>query len=295
MAIQNSLLAQLVSRRNNQLSQIQAYGQSGNAALTPSQPVSPVQAPGSKLAGLVNQLAGSMMKQPGTGGGTSASGASPLDPRTSARVAAEANSKASMVDPRVAARGAAPNTGAVGTLKDTLSSSLGSVQSAVSSAIPSAVTGAAEAAGAGTAGATAAGAAGAGAAGSGALSALGSGIGAAASALGAGASSGLAALAALFSSERLKDDITVIEDSSAVQRLVPVEFYYKAAPETRRFGLIAEQVNEVLPDLVVRDDEGAPLMVNYADLTALLLAELQVLHARVQELETLLAPPREAA
>ncbi len=53
----------------------------------------------------------------------------------------------------------------------------------------------------------------------------------------------------------------------------------------REYGLIAEEVAEVLPDLVVYDPAGRPETVRYHELPALLLNELQKQHRTIQALQ----------
>src|SRR4029450_1248941 len=72
-------------------------------------------------------------------------------------------------------------------------------------------------------------------------------------------------LGAQVSSRRFKDEIQPMDQASEViYRLNPVSFRYKPEIEPSRplgFGLIAEEVNKVHPDLVVRDKEGKPYTV----------------------------------
>ena len=72
--------------------------------------------------------------------------------------------------------------------------------------------------------------------------------------------------------------------SEAVLALQPVTFHYKT-DETNRpeFGLIAEEVAEVNPDLVVRDDNGEIYTVRYDAVNAMLLNEFLKEHHRVEE------------
>ncbi len=83
------------------------------------------------------------------------------------------------------------------------------------------------------------------------------------------------------SSRRFKEAIEEIGDeSSRLMRLRAVRFRYteEAAGGGERpleYGLIAEEVAEVLPELVAYDDEGRPHTVRYHLLTPMLLAELQ--------------------
>jgi hypothetical protein len=62
-------------------------------------------------------------------------------------------------------------------------------------------------------------------------------------------------------------------------KLRPVSFRYKPGevegPNPLEYGLIAEQVARIYPNLVARDREGKPYTVLYQELPVLLLAELQ--------------------
>jgi hypothetical protein len=81
------------------------------------------------------------------------------------------------------------------------------------------------------------------------------------------------------SSRRFKQDIRDIAgESDRLMRLSPVAFRYK--PEfdptgVTQYGLIAEEVAEVFPDLVTLDREGRPEGVRYHLITPLLLNEVQ--------------------
>jgi len=69
------------------------------------------------------------------------------------------------------------------------------------------------------------------------------------------------------SSKRFKEDIKPIDKASdALLALKPVIFHYKKEIDpagTSQFGLVAEEVEKVNPDLVVRDKEGKPYSVRY--------------------------------
>ena len=52
-----------------------------------------------------------------------------------------------------------------------------------------------------------------------------------------------------------------------------------------QFGLVAEEVEKVNPDLVVRDEEGKPYTVRYEAVNAMLLNEFLKEHRKVQALE----------
>jgi ABC-type hemin transport system substrate-binding protein len=74
--------------------------------------------------------------------------------------------------------------------------------------------------------------------------------------------------------------------------LKPVIFRYKEELDpvkTPQFGLIAEEVAQVNPDLVIRDDQGAPYSVRYEAVNAMLLNEFLKEHSKVDALEETVA------
>ncbi len=91
-------------------------------------------------------------------------------------------------------------------------------------------------------------------------------------------------LGTTVSSRRYKTDIRDMgRASSGLLRLRPVTFRYKGTDDpSRDYGLIAEEVAEVLPDLVVRNDDGQVETVQYDQLPVLLLNELQKQHRAVE-------------
>ncbi len=76
--------------------------------------------------------------------------------------------------------------------------------------------------------------------------------------------------------------------STSLMRLRPVTFRYKeqydAGDGRLQYGLIAEEVAEVYPELVVYDDQGRAKTVVYQQLPSIMLNELQKQHRQVQEL-----------
>jgi predicted ribosome quality control (RQC) complex YloA/Tae2 family protein len=90
------------------------------------------------------------------------------------------------------------------------------------------------------------------------------------------------------SSQRFKKDITPMESSSnSILDLKPVTFHYKSDKSDRpQFGLIAEEVAKVNPDLVVCDKNGEIYTVRYDAVNAMLLNEFLKEHKRVEQLET---------
>ena len=75
--------------------------------------------------------------------------------------------------------------------------------------------------------------------------------------------------------------------SEAILALQPVTFRYKHELDPDgipQFGLVAEQVEKVSPDLVARDEEGKAYTVRYEAVNAMLLNEFLKEHRTVQEL-----------
>jgi hypothetical protein len=90
------------------------------------------------------------------------------------------------------------------------------------------------------------------------------------------------------SSRRYKEDIQDMGDASkGLQRLRPVTFHYKKSDadgsKPLEYGLIAEEVADVYPDLVVRGQDGQIESVQYQKLPAMLLNELQKEHRNAEE------------
>ena len=74
--------------------------------------------------------------------------------------------------------------------------------------------------------------------------------------------------------------------SEALFELKPVAFRYKKDIDpagTPQLGLVAEDVDKVNPDLVVRDKEGKPYSVRYDQVNAMLLNEFLKAHHKVEE------------
>jgi len=92
-------------------------------------------------------------------------------------------------------------------------------------------------------------------------------------------------LATSPSSRRFKKEIKPMDKASdAILALKPVTFHYKSdATGTPQFGLIAEEVEKVNPDLVVRDEKGEIYTVRYDAVNAMLLNEVLKEHRRIEE------------
>ena len=89
------------------------------------------------------------------------------------------------------------------------------------------------------------------------------------------------------SSRRYKKEIKPMDTASeAVLALKPVSFHYKSDnTKTPQFGLIAEDVADVNPDLIVRDENGEIYTVRYDAVNAMLLNEFLKEHRKVERLE----------
>lgn len=128
-------------------------------------------------------------------------------------------------------------------------------------------------------------------------------------------------LGTAVSSLRFKEQIHDMGDSTnALMKLRPVTFFYKTeyakGDRTLQYGLIAEEVAQVYPELVAYDNDGQPYSVRYQYITTMLLNEVQKqyrraeaeakvvetqqqkideLEQRLSRLESLLGPPVETA
>jgi hypothetical protein len=95
------------------------------------------------------------------------------------------------------------------------------------------------------------------------------------------------------SSKRFKEDIKAMDKASeALFALKPVTFRYKKEIEPKaipQWGLVAEDVEKVNPDLVIRDAEGKVNTVRYDQVYNMMLNEFLKEHKKVQELEATVA------
>src|SRR5207248_6344908 len=100
-------------------------------------------------------------------------------------------------------------------------------------------------------------------------------------------------LGTVQSSRRFKEEIKPMDKASeALLALKPVTFRYKKEIDPQRipqFGLVAEDVEKINPDLVVRDKEGKPYSVRYDQVNAMLLIEFLKEHRKVEEMEKAMA------
>jgi uncharacterized coiled-coil protein SlyX len=91
------------------------------------------------------------------------------------------------------------------------------------------------------------------------------------------------------SSIRFKEAVKPMDKASdGILALKPVTFRYKEEIDPdgiAQFGLVAEEVEKVNPDLITRDENGKPTTVRYEAVNAMLLNEFLKEHRKVQELE----------
>lgn len=94
-------------------------------------------------------------------------------------------------------------------------------------------------------------------------------------------------LGILISSERYKENIKDMHfESNKIMSLRPVTFNYKNDEKKEtQYGLIAEEVAEVYPNLVIYDKDGKPLSIKYHDFPAILLNEMKKMARRIDFLE----------
>jgi hypothetical protein len=94
------------------------------------------------------------------------------------------------------------------------------------------------------------------------------------------------------SSRRFKEDIKAMDKvSEALFSLKPVSFHYKKEIDpanTSQFGLVAEEVEKVNPDLVVHDKDGKPYSVRYDQVNAMLLNEFLKAHRKMEDQEAII-------
>jgi Chaperone of endosialidase len=96
-------------------------------------------------------------------------------------------------------------------------------------------------------------------------------------------------LGTMTSSRRFKEEIKAMDEASEkLYALRPVTFRYKKEIDpagSSQFGLVAEDVEKVNPDLIVRDREGKPYSVRYDHVNAMLLNEFLKEHRKVEQMQ----------
>jgi hypothetical protein len=88
------------------------------------------------------------------------------------------------------------------------------------------------------------------------------------------------------SSATLKENITPIDGAlDLILQLTGVIYDRRDGSRKNEAGLIAEEVNKVLPNLITLDDQGIPLGVQYTKLTAYLIEAVKSLKAEIDQLK----------
>lgn len=97
-------------------------------------------------------------------------------------------------------------------------------------------------------------------------------------------------LGTVVSSREFKENIKDIADeSSAIMNLRPVRFnFISDKDQTTSYGMIAEEVDEIFPELVIYKNHR-PYSLKYHEMPALLLNEMKKMEKRIEELEKKLA------
>ena len=99
-------------------------------------------------------------------------------------------------------------------------------------------------------------------------------------------------LGPISSARRFKHDIKAMDKASeSILALQPVTFHYKKELDPDgipQFGLVAEDVEKVNPDLVARDDQGKPYSVRYDAVNAMLLNEFLKEHRKNEEQQAII-------
>jgi len=87
------------------------------------------------------------------------------------------------------------------------------------------------------------------------------------------------------SDERLKQNIVPLVDEALLLQLEPKQFTFKSdSANKKRYGLIAQEVKQIIPEIVLGDEENGTLTVDYASLIPLLIKQIKTLTAQVNSL-----------
>jgi len=100
-------------------------------------------------------------------------------------------------------------------------------------------------------------------------------------------------LGVVASSARYKQDIAPLGGAASdvtekLARRRLVSYRYKAEPDATHYGLIAEEVDKVMPELVVRDEQNRPETVQYIELIPLLLHQWKAQQVENRQLRELI-------
>jgi hypothetical protein len=91
-------------------------------------------------------------------------------------------------------------------------------------------------------------------------------------------------LGVIASSARYKTKIRDLPNlSDRLTQLRPVSYQYKTEPGVTHYGLIAEEVDKVMPELVVRDEQNRPETVQYHEIIPLLVQQVQAQRAQIEQ------------
>jgi hypothetical protein len=88
-----------------------------------------------------------------------------------------------------------------------------------------------------------------------------------------------------FSDMRKKKDIVTIDDSLSKVNALRGVYYTSIASEKRSLGVVAQELEEVIPEAVLTDDQGFK-SVAYGNIAGILIEAIKELSAKVQELES---------
>ena len=90
----------------------------------------------------------------------------------------------------------------------------------------------------------------------------------------------------ISSDSRLKDNVIKIDDSlSKIEKLRGVSYELKSDPGTVHIGLIAQEVNKVIPEVVQLDDNSKYYGISYQSLVPVLIEAIKELSDRIKKLE----------
>jgi hypothetical protein len=91
---------------------------------------------------------------------------------------------------------------------------------------------------------------------------------------------------------RIKENIEEIQNPLDIVKKLRGIKYNKIGNDNKEIGVIAEEVNDILSEVVVKDNEGQPSSVSYGRLTALLIEaikeqdkQIEILRKRIDDLE----------
>lgn len=88
-----------------------------------------------------------------------------------------------------------------------------------------------------------------------------------------------------YSSKRWKENIETVDDALALVKKLRGVYYNRVGETRRELGMIAEEVGEVLPELVALEEDGKSVIgMDYGRITALLVEALKAQQAEIEDL-----------